>query len=92
MSDLIDRAELIERLKRHKDFYVDAYGGFCNLPEKEKARVDELTNCIAEVVNAPAARCGECIHRQKRAMIEAISYAIFYVSLFAFLIYALLRL
>lgn len=33
--------------------YVSAWGSFSELPEKEKARVDEITACIAELMNAP---------------------------------------
>lgn len=50
---LIDADKLKEKLKAHHDFFVNAWGGFSNLPVKDKARVDEITNCIAEVVNAP---------------------------------------
>lgn len=49
----IDADELTKKLKNHHDFYVEAYGGFSNLPIKEKARVDEITGCIASVRNAP---------------------------------------
>lgn len=50
---LIDADKLKEKLEAHHDFFVNAWGGFSNLPVKDKARVDEITNCIAEVVNAP---------------------------------------
>ena len=50
---LIDRDELISTLKKHRIFYVSAWGSFSKLPEKEKARVDEVTACIAELINAP---------------------------------------
>ena len=53
-EDCISRAELKLRLQEHHDFFVNAYGGFSNLPPKEKARVDEITNCIAEVMNMPS--------------------------------------
>lgn len=49
----IDADALTKKLKNHHDFFVNAYGGFSNLPEKEKARVDEITQCIADVQNAP---------------------------------------
>lgn len=49
----IDADRIKKRLQEHHDFYVNAYGGFKNLPLKEKARVDEITSCIAEIVNAP---------------------------------------
>ena len=50
---LIDAEELEKRLQEHHDFFVNAYDGFSNLPFNEKVRVDEITNCIAEVVNMP---------------------------------------
>lgn len=63
---LIDANALREKLQAHHDFFVNAWGGFSNLPVKDKARVDEITNCIAEVVNATAVdavevvRCKDC--------------------------------
>ena len=50
---LIDADALKDKLQQHHDFYVMAYGGFGKMPIGEKKRVDEITNCIAEVVNAP---------------------------------------
>ena len=65
-DDLISRSALCEKLQAHKDFFVNAWGGFGNLPPKDKARVDEITHCIDETMNAPSVdavipvRCGEC--------------------------------
>lgn len=53
-EDLISRSALSEKLQAHHDFFVNGWGGFSNLPTKDKVRVDEITNCIAEVMNAPA--------------------------------------
>ena len=53
-NDLISRSALKKKLQAHHEFFVNAYGGFSNLPQKYKARVDEITNCIAAVANAPA--------------------------------------
>lgn len=50
---LIDANALREKLKKHHDFFTNAWGGFHNLPAKDKARVDEITHCIAEIMNAP---------------------------------------
>ena len=67
-EDLISRSALSEKLQAHHDFFVNGWGGFSNLPIKDKVRVDEITNCIAEVMNAPAVdavevvRCRECKH------------------------------
>ncbi len=67
-EDLISRSTLSEKLQAHHDFFVNGWGGFSNLPIKDKIRVDEITNCIAEVMNAPAVdavevvRCKNCKH------------------------------
>ena len=67
-EDLISRSALSEKLQAHHDFFVNGWGGFSNLPIKDKIRVDEITNCIAEVMNAPAVdavkvvRCKDCKH------------------------------
>ena len=50
---LVDADVLKEKLQEHHDFFVNAYGSFADMTFKEKARVDEIINCIAEVVNAP---------------------------------------
>lgn len=52
-GDLISRSALQKKLQENHDFFVNAWGGFKNLPPNDKARVDEITNCISEVVNAP---------------------------------------
>lgn len=49
----IDGDALKGKLKKHHDLFVDAWGGFKNLPPDCKARVDEISSCIAEIVNAP---------------------------------------
>lgn len=53
-NDTISRQAIIEKLKEHYNFFVDVYGGFENMPSNIKLRVDEITNCIAEVVNISA--------------------------------------
>ena len=53
-EDAISRKSIKQKLQEHHDFFVNAYGGFSNLPQKDKARVDEITNCIAMVVNEPS--------------------------------------
>lgn len=52
--DCISRKSLKHKLQEHHDFFVNAYGGFSNLPPNDKSRVDEITNCIAMVVNEPS--------------------------------------
>lgn len=53
-EDCISRKSLKHKLQEHHDFFVNAYGGFSNLPQNDKSRVDEITNCIAMVVNEPS--------------------------------------
>ena len=53
-EDIISRKSIKHKLQEHYDFLVDAYGGFSNLPQNDKSRVDEITNCIAMVVNEPS--------------------------------------
>ena len=52
-EDCISKKSLKHKLQEHHDFFVNAYGGFSNLPPNDKSRVDEITNCIAMVVNEP---------------------------------------
>ena len=52
-EDAISRKSIKHKLQEHHDFFVNAYGGFSNLPQNDKSRVDEITNCIAMVVNEP---------------------------------------
>ena len=65
---LIDANALKEKLQNHHDFFVDGVGGFRYLTLKDKARVDEITHCIAEIVNAPTVdavevvRCKDCAY------------------------------
>ena len=49
----IDADALKDKLQQHHDFWVMAWGGFSKMPISDKKRVDEITNCIAEVVNVP---------------------------------------
>ena len=59
---LIDANPVIDKLKSHHDLFVDAWGGFGNLPEKDKARVDEISSCIAELFNVPTVDAVEVVH------------------------------
>ena len=64
----IDANKLESKLQEHHDFFVDGVGGFRFLSPKDKARVDEITNCIAEVCNAPTVDavevcyCDNCVN------------------------------
>ena len=49
---LIDGAALKTKLNNIHDFLLGDCK-FSDLSRSDKARIDELTNCIAEVVNAP---------------------------------------
>ena len=63
MSRWINADALKDKLQQHHDFWVMAWGGFSKMPISDKKRVDEITNCIAEVVNAPTidiVRCQDC--------------------------------
>ena len=53
-EDCISRSSIKQKLQEHHDFFVNAYGGFSNLPQNDKSRVDEIGNCIAMVVNEPS--------------------------------------
>lgn len=80
-NDLISRSDLCEKLQANKDFFVNAWGGFGNLPPKDKARVDEITHCIAETMNAPSVdavipvRCKDCKHGRKSDHAYAVDTA-----------------
>lgn len=53
-KNCINRESLKQKLQEEHDFFVNAYGGnFKDMPYAEKVRVDEITNCIAMVVNEP---------------------------------------
>lgn len=54
-EDAISREALRQKLQeKNKDFFVNAYGSYEDMTFKDKARVDEIDNCIAMVVNAPS--------------------------------------
>jgi len=66
-EDAISRKSIKQKLQEHHDFFVNAYGGFSNLPRNDKSRVDEISSCIAMVVNEPpvtpqpkAGHCKDC--------------------------------
>ena len=58
-EDTISRKSIKHKLQEHHDFFVNAYGGFSNLPQNDKSRVDEILNCIAMVVNEPSVNTQE---------------------------------
>lgn len=50
---LVDAGALKSGLEKHKNLFINAYGKYSNMPVPEKIRVDEITQCIAGIVNAP---------------------------------------
>ena len=53
-EDAISREAIKQKLQGHHDFFVSAYGSFKDMPFTDKARVDEISSCIAMVVNEPS--------------------------------------
>lgn len=49
---LINGDKILMKLKQHRLLFFEDCGDFSSLSEKDKARVDEIDNCIAEVINA----------------------------------------
>ena len=49
---LIDADAMMKKLQGSHDFYIEAWGSFSEMPAKDKARVDEISACMANVVNA----------------------------------------
>ena len=81
----IDADKVIEKLKEHKRLFCKNRVEFIALSDKDKARVDEIDTCIAELVNAeevPHAQLGtnlaevgtDCISREQA--IEICDHAI----------------
>ena len=52
MSDLISRQEMIDKMRLRRALFCKNRVEFMALPKDEKARVDEINNCIADLVNA----------------------------------------
>lgn len=50
---LIDADALKTHFVEHHHFFINAYGSFSCMTAKEQARVEEVDNSIASVVNAP---------------------------------------
>lgn len=71
MSDLISRQDAIAKLKEHRKIFCKNRLDFTILPDKDKARVDEIDACIATLINLPSAQpdvpdinVGDMISRQ----------------------------
>lgn len=50
---LIDADALKAELEEHRNLFVKAWGCFKDMPFSDKSRVDEIDNCISEILNAP---------------------------------------
>lgn len=55
MSDLISRQKAIDVMRRRRALFCKNRIEYMALPKDEKARVDEIDNCISDLVNAPDA-------------------------------------
>lgn len=71
-EDMISRRSLKHKMQECHDFFVDAYGGFSNLSQNDKSRVDEISNCIAMIVNEPPAKPSENIYEESKLVLEQI--------------------
>ena len=56
MDDTISRQKAIEHLKEHRRIFCKDHMEFTILSDKDKARVDEIDNCIATLINLPSAQ------------------------------------
>lgn len=52
-DDCISRSSIKQKLQERHDFYVNTYGGFSDMPQSYKSRVDEISDCIGMVLNEP---------------------------------------
>jgi hypothetical protein len=55
MSDLISRRMMLDKMIRHKSLFSTNQYEYMVLSEVDKARADEIDNCIADLRNAPDA-------------------------------------
>lgn len=62
MSDLISRQTMIDKMRWHRALFCKNRLEFMVLPKDEKARVDEIDNCIADLVNAPSVEPNNQVH------------------------------
>lgn len=82
-EDIISRKSIKQKLQEQHDFFVNAYGGFSNLPQNDKSRVDEITNCIAMVINEPSVtpkqKTGKWILNDNQG-VQAVGYLTYHCS------------
>ena len=70
MSDLISRQKMIDKMRQHRALFCKNRVEFMALPKDEKARVDEIDNCIADLVNASSVE----LELKKGKWIEGMLY------------------
>ena len=54
-EDLISRQAIIEKMRNHRKLFCKNHIEYSILSKDEKARVDEIDNCIAFLLNEPKA-------------------------------------
>ena len=59
MSDLISKQKMIDAMRQRRALFCKNRIEFMALPKDEKARVDEIDNCISGLINAPDAESKE---------------------------------
>lgn len=77
MNEFISRQAMIDTMRRRRALFCKNRIEFMALPKDEKARVDEIDNCIADLVNAPSAEPERIIkigQRSGKALESAINY------------------
>ncbi len=68
----IDADKVIEKLKEHKSLFCKNRDEFKALSDKDKARVDEIDTCIAELVNAEGVQTTNTDTISRQAAIDAV--------------------
>lgn len=88
MNDTISRIRLLNRLKHRRDAFCKNRTEFLGLSKNDKARVDEMDKCIAEVINAPTIEperkkgkwipCGERLPEDDEVVLvsDGVDYAV----------------
>lgn len=60
----IEREALLNILQEHHDLFATAWGDIDDMYPSDKARLDEIQNCIATVINARAADVAPVVHAE----------------------------
>jgi len=64
LNDTISRQKAIERLEEHRKIFCNNHMEFIILSAKDKARVDEIDNCIATLINLPSVDAVPVVRRK----------------------------